>query len=194
MLSAWLNQSYDRLGGPSGRQLTSRVHWLSSTALRQHNSQITGPGGSSRVPATILKVPHPIRRGVLQGSLAPQGLQRFYGLHPDFGDSTLPAPHQRAGPLTTPQASRHAGDRSDARPQGLSTLGSDRVFRPRRQSAAEPADSYRTVLSMTTHARSPPIHWSRERPRSTAATHRAQTMSAASTSLCRGMQRGRWVG
>jgi hypothetical protein len=45
-----------------------------------------------------------------------QGLHRFRGLRPEFGASALPVPHPRAGPLTTPQASLHATDRSVAPP------------------------------------------------------------------------------
>ena len=72
-----------------------------------------------------LNVPSPIRRGVLQ-RLHIQVFSAFHGLHPVFGGSALPAPHpQRAGPLTTPQASLHATDRSVAPLQGHSTLGFD---------------------------------------------------------------------
>ncbi len=64
-----------------------------------------------------------------------QGLRRFRGLRPDFGGSALPVPHPKAGPLTTPQASLHATDRSVAPPKGLSTLG----FEARRFPLTPPA-------------------------------------------------------
>ena len=60
-------------------------------------------------------VPHPIRRGVLQ-RLHIQVFSAFHGLRPDFGGSALPAPAQADGPLTTPQASHNAADRSVAPP------------------------------------------------------------------------------
>src|SRR5216683_3959788 len=45
-----------------------------------------------------------------------QALRRFHGLHPDFGGLGTPCPRPRTGPLTTPQASRHATDRIVAPP------------------------------------------------------------------------------
>ena len=45
-----------------------------------------------------------------------QALRRFHGLRPDFVRLGTPCSHPRAGPLTTPQASRHATDRIVAPP------------------------------------------------------------------------------
>jgi hypothetical protein len=54
-----------------------------------------------------------------------QGLHRFRGLRRDFGGSALPVPCLATGPLTTPQASLYATDRSVAPPEGLLKLGFD---------------------------------------------------------------------
>src|SRR5262245_6289046 len=87
-------------------------------------------------------VPRPIRREVLQ-RLRIQVFSAFHGLRPDFGGSALPAPAQTDGPLTTPQASRNATDRSVAPPQGLSTLGFDLIrFQTKPPVATGPPDSY----------------------------------------------------
>src|SRR5215471_7035627 len=45
-----------------------------------------------------------------------QALRRFHGLRPDFVRLGTPCSRPRAGPLTTPQASRHATDRIVAPP------------------------------------------------------------------------------
>jgi hypothetical protein len=43
-----------------------------------------------------------------------KALHRFHGLHPDFEGLGTPCIHPKGGPLTTPQASRDATDRSVA--------------------------------------------------------------------------------
>ena len=93
-----------------------------------------------------------------------QALHRFHGLHPDFGGSALPAPTPKNGPLTTPQASRHATDRSVAPPQGLSTLGFDAGRFPPTPPACYRAswqlpgpDSHRQATTSLSNSRSP-IH------------------------------------
>ena len=108
-----------------------------------------------------------------------QDLRRFHGLRPDFGGSALPAPVQRDGPLTTPQASLHATDRCFAPPlKGFRHWASTPGVSPqRRQSATGPPGSYpdRTPTgrrqpaydqrSLTTSR--PPVCWAHERSRLT---------------------------
>jgi hypothetical protein len=54
-----------------------------------------------------------------------QVLSAFHGVHPDFGGlGTLCTPPKRAGPLTAPQASLDATDRSVAPLEWLSTWAS----------------------------------------------------------------------
>src|SRR5258707_1844698 len=52
-----------------------------------------------------------------------QALRRFHGLHPDFGGLGTPCPRPRTGPLTTPQALRHATDPIVAPPCRASDAG-----------------------------------------------------------------------
>ena len=88
-------------------------------------------------------VPRPIRRGVPRGctpgsSPLPWPSPRIRGARHSL------APTPRAGPLTTPQASRDATDRPLAPPsQGLRRWASTRpVSRPGRQPATGPPGSY----------------------------------------------------
>jgi hypothetical protein len=52
-----------------------------------------------------------------------QALHRFHGLHPDFERLGTPCSCPKAGPLTTPQALRHATDRIVAPPYRASHAG-----------------------------------------------------------------------
>ena len=96
------------------------THFPRSSVIKRHAPATHSAGHragegltSSRRP--YLNVPSPIRPGVPQ-RLHIQVFSALHGLCPDFGSSALPAPAQTDGPLTTPQASHHATDRSVAPP------------------------------------------------------------------------------
>jgi hypothetical protein len=113
-------------------------------------------------------------------------------------------PTQRAGPLTTPQASLNATDRSIAPPEGLSTLG----FDPIRFQTEPPAcyratwqlpgpDSHRQATTSLrpkiTYNRSPPVCWARESSRLAESTPALECTQL--TRICRARAdrcAGRW--
>jgi hypothetical protein len=78
-----------------------------------HTRSAAGPGGPPQFPPSPSERSTPHTPGS-PSRLRLQALHRFHGLHPDFAGSALPIPHPQAGPLTTPQASLHAADRSVA--------------------------------------------------------------------------------
>jgi hypothetical protein len=140
--------------------------------------RLPGRGGPPQFPPqpSIRSAPH------TPGSpsrLRFQALRRFHGLHPDFGGLGTPCSRPKTGPLTTPQASRHAADRIVAPPEGLLTLGSD----PARFQTEPPAcyraswqlpgpdfhrqatTSLRTARSAATSQRHLPLCWAHGSPR-----------------------------
>lgn len=122
-----------------------------------------------------LNVPHPIRRRVLHGCTSRYFTASMaFTLIPGARHSLSPP---AGGPLTTPQASLYATDRSVAPPKGLSTLG----FDPTRFQTEPPAcyraswqlpgpDSHRqatTSFAIRSPHGSPPACWAHETSRLT---------------------------
>src|SRR5215207_50499 len=100
---------------PAHHSLPGTTGYRARFADSFKSPQAVGPGRASPVPAVTSCT---FRAPYAEESLtaANQALHRFHGLHPDFGGSALPTPTLTGGPLTTPQASHHATDRSVAPP------------------------------------------------------------------------------
>jgi hypothetical protein len=105
------------------------IHFPRSSVIGRHApvTQSAGHRAGEGLPSSRRHhrcVPGPIRRGVPHGCPS-----RLYTASMAFalisGARLSLLPPLRAGPLTTPQASRHATDRIVAPPRGLLTLGSD---------------------------------------------------------------------
>jgi hypothetical protein len=118
LLSARLDQYYDRLRLPPGTSTTSRLH----TGYRHQPSTPRAGrfdrGGSPQFP------PSPSQRSAPSTPRSPsrlpfQDLHRFHGLHRERPGSALPQC------LTTRQASLALRTAELLPPKGLSTLGSD---------------------------------------------------------------------
>jgi hypothetical protein len=103
-----------------------------------------------------------------------KALHRFHGLHPDFEGLGTPCIHPKGGPLTTPQASRDATDRSVA----PTNVAFDAGLRPPRFQTKPPTcyrapwqlpgpDSHRQATTSLrpkiNYTRRPPVCWAHER-------------------------------
>jgi hypothetical protein len=115
VLSRRSNRYYGRLRRPPGQRSTSRREPVIGRHAPAADPQAAGPGRASPVPAATLDTFRAPYAGE-SFTAAIQVLHRFHGPHPEFGGSALPAPALTGGPLTTPQASRHATDRIVAPP------------------------------------------------------------------------------
>jgi hypothetical protein len=172
-LSARLNRYYGRLRRPPGSPPTSRCRPVIGRDAPAALRRLPGRGGPPQFP------PSPSERSAPHTPGSPSRLHsRLFTASMAFtlisGARHSLSPTQRAGPLTTRQASRDATDRSVASPTGLLTLG----FDPARFQTEPPAcyraswqlpglDSHRqatTSLSLDP-ATSPPTDWAHEKPR-----------------------------
>jgi len=135
MLPARLKQYYGRLRRPPGQPSTSRGHRLQDATLRQHNPQAAGPGRTSPVPAVTIGTFRAPYAGE-SFAVAPPGSSPLPRPSPWIRGPGSPCSRPKARPLTTPQASLNATDRTVAPPvTGPLTLGSD----PARFQAKPPA-------------------------------------------------------
>ena len=141
VLSARLQRYYGRLRRPPGSPPTSRRRPVIGRDAPAALRRLPGRGGPPQFP------PSPSERSAPHTPGSPWRLHsRLFTASMAFtlisGARHSLSPTQRAGPLTTRQASRDATDRSVASPTGLSTLGFDPAFPPSRQPATGPPGSY----------------------------------------------------
>ena len=173
LLSRGFKRYYGRLRRPPGSPPTSRRRpVIGRDAPAALIRRPPGRGGPPQFPSSPSERSAPHTPGS-PSRLHDQALHRFHGLRPDFGGSALPAPRPEAGPLTTPQASRDATDRSVASPNGAFDAGLRPGPFPDRASWQLPGllAATRTGLppagddELTTEAhytRQPPVCWAHE--------------------------------
>ena len=122
MLSARLNRYYGRLRRPPA---SDPLPGVTGYRTPRSGSKSAGHRAGKGLPvpaATLDTFRAPYAGESLTAAL--QDLHRFPGLRPDFvGLGTPCSQPSRAGPLTTPQASRHATDRIVAPPKGAFDAG-----------------------------------------------------------------------
>lgn len=118
VLSARLDQYYDRPRLPPGTQSTSRLHTGYRTSRPRRPQGVSAGEGLSSSRRHRLNVPRPLTPGS-PSRLRFQALHRFHGLRREPLGSALPQC------LTTRQASLALRTADLLPPQGLSTLGFD---------------------------------------------------------------------